>query len=138
MDAKTFSKFLYAEMGLLVVQFLLGMYVNLYINIPTTLTTSFWEAASTPLVIAHMWVGTALLGVAIYLALRSGAAINPAARWAAYSGLFWVAFAFASGIAFLFGGADNVYSYLMSAGFLFAVMSYGFAAGATTFRSRTA
>lgn len=136
MGTKTFQKLLYSELGLLVVQYLLGMYVNLYVDVPSTLTAAFWESQTTLIIIAHMWVGAALLGIAIYLAIRSSTIRIPGVRTSSLSGLLWVSFAFLSGIAFLFGGANNLFSYAMAAGFLFAVMSFGFAAGAMAFQGR--
>ncbi len=120
------AKWVYTQVILLVVQFLLGMDTNLYVNVPTTLTSTFWTDPSTWIIRFHMIVGTLILLIGIYLVVKMSAVKNRMVVGATLSGLFWVIVAYASGLAFLFGGANNIFSFTMAIGFLFALLSYAF------------
>ena len=113
----------------LFLQFLLGMYINLFISIPVK--SPFFMMGYGPyggfsIVMAHMFlgilIGLASLGI-LFLSIGAGSL-----RILLSSiGLFLsILLAGIDGLFFLFDGENNINSYLMSAGFilsmLFAVM----------------
>ena len=110
-------------LGLLAVQFLLGMAANLYVQLPSAGAGMAEMMRSGPLVMIHMMLGMilaagALLAIAIAL---------PYGRWAvgsaavALGGILVAGF---GGLLFLMGGQSNGASYLMAVGFLVAVGGY--------------
>jgi hypothetical protein len=103
------------ELAGLGVQFLLGMYVNLFVP------NLNWQ----PVLISHMVLGTGLVCGA---AVAAGAAIaaRDGRRMAVTgAGLAAVALAATGGLRFVFGGQHNAYSYLMAVGFILAVAVFG-------------
>ena len=110
-------------LGLLGVQFLLGMAVNLFVHLPLAGAGMAEMMGNRPLVGLHMMLGMilaagAVLGVATAL---------PNGRWAtacAVVALGGILVAGIGGLAFLMGGQSNGASYLMAVGFLVAVGGY--------------
>jgi hypothetical protein len=116
-----------AELAGLGVQFLLGMYVNLFVPHLN------WQ----PVLIAHMVLG---VGLVCGAAVAAGAAIvSRDGRRIAVTGAGLVALVLAAtgGIRFLFAGQDNVYSYLMAVSFIAAVAVFGAGLGYIERRDRT-
>jgi len=123
---------------LLVVQFVVGMSVNLYVTIPThhpgagsgpylsgAVASVLWSFSSgLPLLIIHVVIGIVLLlnGVELVLhAVRSHR--GPAPTWLAAVGLAAILFAGFNGASFLKYNL-NISSMLMSVGFAVAVVCY--------------
>lgn len=114
-----------AELAGLGVQFLLGMYVNLFVP------RLNWQ----PVLIAHMVLGIGLVcGAAVAAA---SAIVSRDGRRIAVTGAGLAALVLAAtgGIRFVFAGQDNVYSYLMAVGFILAVAVFG--AGSATSKGAT-
>ena len=110
-------------LGLLAVQFLLGMAINLYVQISSAGFGMTEMMRSGPLVMVHMMLGMMLaLGamVAVELALPYG---KRAVRCAA-AALGGVLVAGIGGLLFLMDGQSNGASYLMAVGFLIATGGY--------------
>lgn len=123
MAGDKFRKWLKIEVALLVITFLFGMLINLFISIPATPTASFWDALSTWVIRAHMLLGLAILAIA-------GSLLKWSFKPLLGAGFAFVVVALLSGIGFLFGGADNIFSYTMAIGFLGALVCYVFQLGA--------
>ncbi|MDA8397219.1 MAG: hypothetical protein M0Z29_05105 [Actinomycetota bacterium] len=112
-----------ALLGLLGVQFLLGMAINLFVHISPAGAGMAEMMGNGPLVGIHMMLGMILavggaLGVAT--ALHNG---WPATVCAVVA-LGGILVAGLGGVAFLMGGQSNSASYLMAVGFLVAVGGY--------------
>jgi len=122
--------------GLLAVQFLLGMYVNLYVNLPPVTSGSGGLGGSMmgrfgtmfspgrPLLMAHMMLGMLLVVtgiVALFVAASSGDRF--AIGWSV-TGLAALLVAGYGGISFFMFGHSNVDSYLMAVGFLVSFAAY--------------
>ena len=108
------------------VQFLLGMYVNLFVP------RLNWQ----PVLIAHMVLGIGLVcGAAVAAA---SAIVSRDGRRIAVTGAGLAALVLAAtgGIRFVFAGQDNVYSYLMAVGFILAVAVFGTGLGYIERRDR--
>ena len=110
-------------LGLLGVQFLLGMAVNLFVPIPSAGAGMAEMMGNGPLVGLHMMLGMilaagAVLGVAT--ALPSG----PRTTACAAIALGGILAGGLGGLAFLMGGQSNGASYLMAIGFVVAVGGY--------------
>jgi hypothetical protein len=125
-------------LGLLIVQFLIGMAVNLYVTIPThhagagsgpylsgALASVLWSFSSgLPLLIIHVVIGILLLLNGIELVLHAvRSRLGPAPVWLAALGLTAILFAAFNGASFLKYN-QNISSMLMSVGFAVAVVSY--------------
>lgn len=128
MKIETFLKWNISEIILLVITFLLGMDINLYVNIPTDINTAaFWESPSTWIIRTHMVIGTAILAIAIVLLVSSFKLKHiksTIVKIPSVIGLISITIAYTSGLAFLFLGTDNLFSYLMAIGFITAIISY--------------
>lgn len=110
-------------LGLLAVQFLLGMALNLYVTIPSFDSGMTAMMRTGPLLMVHMMLGMVLAGgalLALAMALPQGRqAVGCAAT--ALGGIFVAGL---GGVLFLMDGQDNGNSYLMAVGFLVAVGGY--------------
>ncbi len=125
-------------LALLAAQFLLGMITNLYAPIPTAVpglhgnfdarlgAAARWALLHGPPELKiHVAVGLATGGCAIALAVLALRTRQRPWRLFALLGLFTSAPAGLAGAAFLAYHQDNLYSLLMSIGFLGALFCYG-------------
>jgi hypothetical protein len=112
-------------LGALIIQYALGMYVNLFVSFPQNSTDGqLWEFAwSQPSLAAHIILAVLILGAAITLCARS--IWSKDRRWiiASIIGLVAILAAGASGASFIPTQA-NAYSYSMALMFLVAILSY--------------
>lgn len=109
---------------LLGVQFLVGMAVNLYVQLPPGgLSTAMTGNAPSPLLMVHMMLGMVLAaGGLATLALSFPYGRGPII-WAA-AGLGGIVLAAIAGMVFAMGSQSNAASYLMAVGFLVSTGSY--------------
>ena len=123
--------------GLLSVQFLLGMYVNLYVNLPPVTTTvgggfggpmmgqfATMFSPGQPILVVHMMLGMILIVtgvIALIAAMNSQDHFTIA--WSATGLAALIASAY-GGISFFMFGHNNLASYLMAVGFLVCFASY--------------
>lgn len=109
----------------LVVQYALGMYVNLFVTFPENATQSqLWEFAwSQKSLASHILLAFLILFGAIVLAIRAVRFKNVIWIRASGIGLLAVLAAGASGATFIPSQSD-IYSYFMSLAFLIAILSY--------------
>ena len=109
----------------LAIQYVLGMTVNLFSNFPKTISAGkLWEYAWSQFYIAgHIVIGILLLIGAIVFVIRS--VIAKDVKWIIFSvvGLLAIIIAGSSGAIFITAQTD-IYSYVMSLGFIVAVASY--------------
>lgn len=127
MKIETLSKWNLSEIILLIITFLLGMDINLYINLPTdTLTAAFWESPSTWIIRFHMIVGTAILAISILLLVNTSRLkfVKSNIKVLSVVGFISITLAYLCGLAFLFLGTNNLFSYLMAIGFIISIISY--------------
>ena len=99
---------------LLLAQFLLGMYVNLFVPTPD----------GQPVLVAHMVLGTLLLVVALITTIVATAGRRPGAAVLSAAGLVFLVVAWIGGVRFLGAGGHDGDSYLMATGFVLAASSY--------------
>jgi hypothetical protein len=99
---------------LLVAEFLLGMYVNLFVPTPH----------GQPALVAHIALGSLLLVMALVTAGTAVASRRPVTALLAAAGLLFLVVAWTGGARFLGGGGRNADSYLMAAGFVLAGTCY--------------
>ena len=114
---------------LLVIQYVFGMIVNLYVQFPSTLTDGKaawgWALSNTFAVPIHASLGTALLVVAIVALVLSIRIRHVPEILASVLGLAMIVFAWLSGILFLSFGQQSTTSLTMAIGFIGAVIAYG-------------
>ncbi|HEV8666492.1 MAG TPA: hypothetical protein VN665_01415 [Candidatus Paceibacterota bacterium] len=111
--------------GALVVQYALGMYVNLFVSFPENATDGqLWEFAwSQPPLAAHIILAILLLLGAIVALVRAVLYKNKGWIIANTVGLLAILAAGASGASFIPSQGD-IYSYSMSLAFLAAMLAY--------------
>jgi hypothetical protein len=113
-----------AFLGLVVLEFLLGMSLNLFVSLPTG--TPAQILAASPVLDAHVVFGVLLLGISAN-ALRFAAGAR-SARAALVTGLGLASgiLAFGAGLAFAFGSPTATASYAMSVGFVGLLIEAGY------------
>jgi uncharacterized membrane protein YhaH (DUF805 family) len=119
----------YQSIGLicaLVVQYALGMYVNLYVPFPEGIVgNQLWEFAwSQPALAAHIILAILIFLGSIALCIRAARTRNRTWIWSAFIGLLAIFGAGASGASFI-PSQNDIYSYSMALGFIVAIASYG-------------
>jgi hypothetical protein len=114
----------------LVLEFIFGMYTNLFVKFPDTLVNGNaweWSMSHNAIVMAHVALGGLLVLISLStlgfaIAMKSKAAITTAV-----TGVVMILVAYLSGSIFLTNIDVDGYSFSMSLGFLGAVVTYGLA-----------
>jgi hypothetical protein len=111
----------------LVLEFILGMYTNLFVQFPDSLVNGNgweWSMAQSPIIMAHVLLGT-LLVVASLLTLGLSVALkNKTAIGTSAAGIVMMGLAYLSGSAFLANIQADGYSFSMALGFLGTLAAY--------------
>lgn len=123
MMTKRFKKIVFSEVALLVFQFLLGMYINIFTNGPPSNTLE------NAVVTFHILVGTIILVIAAYLTIKTRKISEKTIQNSSRAGLVFVSFAYLGGLAFIFSNGNSIFSYIMAIAFVFAIVAYVFLAG---------
>ncbi|MEM3289685.1 MAG: hypothetical protein QXT35_06365 [Conexivisphaerales archaeon] len=118
------------ELFLLLIQYLIGMWINLFAVFPPLSSYGFMYGMmqamfSVPELMIHMMVGILIgiisLIILVLFAVSGDYVLSLLGAFASIS----ILMAGISGLEFVFSGfANNVFSYIMSLGFIFAVMAY--------------
>ena len=122
-----------AMMPLLIVQFLLGMFANLFVTFntstdPNPLAVVF--TGGSPALILHVVIAVVLFILSLLVLISAAFVDGRSVIAIATAGLASTALAFFSGIAFVYTSyTNNTLSYLMAVGFLFGLIIYGYLAG---------
>jgi heme A synthase len=111
--------------GLLVVQYILGMITNLFVKLPEDgQPAQVWAAANSQFPsAAHIILGMLLLIVAIVIIVRAVMSKNRTLVWISVAGLAAIAVATYGGIVFTTGQSDT-YSLVMALGFIASLVVY--------------
>jgi heme A synthase len=114
-------------LGLIGLQFFLGMWLNLFGNFPSGsggLTNAFTFTAD-PILIAHVTLAVILTSGGILVLAMSWSDRLRTLRWYALGGFFGLIFGSATGSGFVYSGySNNVDSFLMAVGFAAALTAY--------------
>ena len=110
-------------LGLLGVQFLFGMAINLFATLPSSGFGMVEMMDGGPLVMIHMMLGMILVVGALFAVAAAGQYGYWAIVWAVIS-LGGILVAGIGGLIFLLDGLSNGASFLMAVGFLVAVTGY--------------
>ena len=113
-----------AQTTLLIISFLFGMALNLFVNIPATLSSAFWFSIGGLLLAIHVLIGLVIGGLAVRLVLTARSLGDWSITGPIIGGLVFSWIAILSGFGFLFFGQNNVLSYTMAIGFLFSFGAY--------------
>ncbi|MEM0146564.1 MAG: hypothetical protein QXL00_01855 [Conexivisphaerales archaeon] len=118
------------ELFLLLIQYLIGMWINLFAVFPPLSSYGFMYGMmqamfSVPELMIHMMVGILIgiisLIILVLFAVSGDYVLSLLGAFASIS----ILMAGISGLEFVFSGfANNVFSYIMSFGLIFAVMAY--------------
>ena len=115
------------ELSLLVFQFLIGMYLNLFVNIPAAISFSRMMSLSVSydgfgFVMFHMMLGMLIAFVSLGMLVMSffnGHSLTTVISLALFLSILLAGI---NGLLFLFGGQNNINSYLMSIGFILSII----------------
>lgn len=110
-------------LGMLAIELLLGMALNLFTTLPTGSPASI--VLSSPVLILHMVLGVLLVGITSRAVVLSARIRERAAISASVLGLVSVLVALLAGLSFTFGDQSNAASFGMAAGFTGAFISAG-------------
>ncbi len=116
-----------AETLLFPVQFLLGMAVNLFIQIPDPVVSNFFRSVRGVLVDLHIINGLTIITLAVIIALLMRQFRTPAPFRFSVLAIVFIILAITGGATFVFLGQVDAFSYTMSIGFAAAVVCYFFA-----------
>ena len=111
--------------GLLAIQFVLGMVTNLYVQFPdTTQADQLWAAVRSQVPsFSHIVLGILLLVAAVIFMIRAANKNNPGWVASGVAGLVGILAALYGGVTFTTTQAD-AYSLVMAIGFIVAVLAY--------------
>lgn len=123
MEARGFRRLVEWDVGLLAATYLLGVLTSLYVQVPSTESTAFWESAPSYILKAHILLGATTLVVSVLIALRSKGLGGPIRR-NAVRGLGAVIVSFVAGFLFVLLGGNDICSLIMAIGFLGAIAAY--------------
>ena len=112
--------------GLLVIQYALGMLTNLFVQFPdTNQPGQLWGFANSQLTtVAHIWIGLLLLVSAVIFVIRAAGKNNRGWLASAVVGLIAIIVAIYGGVTFISSQADT-YSLVMALGFIVSFVAYG-------------
>ena len=124
------------DLGLLLVEYVLGMYLNLFVQIPllgtagygpggTSGMVTFMFSVAGPALMAHIMMAMMILFVTVGLVVSSSMTGDPWLRRTSSLTLVFTGTAILGGIEFLFFGQASGYSFLMSIGFLGTILFVG-------------
>ncbi len=115
----------YGLLSFLAIQYALGMYANLFVEFSKSadIHTRWIYAMGNPFVALHVVIGTGLLLGAVALVVRAAKLRAAAWKIPAYLGLVGILLSWVGGERFVSTQID-IFSYLMSLGFLLAVFAY--------------
>jgi len=120
-------------MPLLIVQFLLGMFANLFVTFSTSTDPNPLAVVFTggsPALILHVMIAVILFILALQVLVSATFIRRRQLVAIAGSGFASIALAFFSGVAFVYSGYENdSLSYLMAVGFLLGLIIFGNFAG---------
>ncbi len=130
-DTSRFLKIFRTQAVLIIItlaaEFILGMYTSLFVEFPDTLVNGnawSWSMQASPIILAHMLLGSLMLLVALSMVVFGGIARSQSAVVASVVGLVFMGVAYFSGASFLANVSDDRYSFLMALGFLGSLLAY--------------
>lgn len=128
--AKVFRVTVMATLTALVIQFVLGMAINLYVQFPGTLphgNAMGWAGQHSLMTMVHLIVGTLILVLAILSFIFAVSMKSEGAILMSSVGLLFTIVAWGSGEMFLMLGQHNNMSMYMSVGFIVSTLVYSMA-----------
>ncbi len=126
MNIRRFGMLVLTVSLLLPIQFLLGMGINLFVEIPKPVVVDFFGTGGGILIIIHALNGLAIGTLAIILAVLATGFKQSAHTKLSLLGIVTVFLAIGSGITFLFLGQIDAFSYTMSIGLATSAVVYAF------------
>lgn len=111
-------------LGLLVVEFLLGMGLALFVTLPTG--SPLTVLAASPLLWVHLAVGLMIIGITARALRDALAAGKGVVRGVTALGFVSALLAFLAGLSFTFGDQSAVASFVMSVGFTGVLLDAGY------------
>ena len=114
---KSITRAIFMMIAVLVLQFFLGMYVNLFVSFNVINSLSMIVFNIPMIIMIHMMVGFLILGLSIFIFMSSVMKHDNMLSVMAFISIILVIVAGISGIEFLFS-ENNIFSYSMSISFI--------------------
>ncbi len=116
------SRLVVLVIGLLGLQFALGMFLNLFVAFtPGGNVASGLPVSDVAVFYAHQFVGIGAFAIAIAIAVLLVRTRKPGLIGSAWASAAWIVVAGIAGGYFVYQGQVNVFSYLMAIGFILAL-----------------
>ncbi len=111
---------------LLPLQFLLGIWVNLFVDIPNPLVSSFFVSGGGIVLIFHILNALTIATLSVLLVIFARRLNKAVPFRLSILATVFVFLAIASGITFVFFGQNDAFSFTMAVGFVFSVVLFAF------------
>lgn len=127
---KIAKELIFIEILMLVIQFVIGMWMNLFATFPTSTypSTMFGMMGAMflmPELIAHMMLGILILLISLVIFIMLMIEGDYVSSVLSAIAFISIAVAAIAGMEFVFSGfSNNVFSFMMALGFIFSVMAY--------------
>lgn len=120
----TLAMLIMVQFTLLVIEFLLGMYLNLYSTVSLPLNMGADSMSSMFTLVPHMAVGVLIFVLSLIIVIYAARAENRRVMMPSILALIFVLLTGISGYAFAFVTATNLLSFVMAIGFLMTLIIY--------------
>ncbi len=126
MNIRRFSNILLTLTLLLPLQLLLGMWINLFVEVPNPLAGSFFASGGGIVLIVHILNGLTIASLAIVVAVLAARLHKVVPLRLSMIAIVFVFLSIGSGASFVLLGQNDVFSYTMVIGFVFSVVLLAF------------
>jgi hypothetical protein len=126
MNIKRFANLVFMLSLLLPLQFLLGIWINLFVKIPDPFVFSFLASGGGAVLVLHVLNALTIVTLLI-VAAATAHSLKPVTFRLTFISVLFIFLAIASGITFVFFGQKDAFSFTMALGFIFSVVLISFA-----------
>ncbi len=126
MNVKRFMNLVSILSLLLPLQFIFGIWINLFVEIPDPFVFSFLASGGGVILALHILNALTIVSLLI-TAVVTAYPLKPVTFRLTFMSLLFVFLAIASGITFVFFGQKDAFSFTMALGFVFSVVLISFA-----------
>ncbi len=127
MNVRRFSSAVSVLTLLLPVQFLLGIWINLFVDIPDPVVANFFTSPGGIVLVVRILNGLTIATLGIVSIVFAGRLNSGMPLLLSILATIFVFLAIVSGVTFVFFGQNDVFSFTMAIGFVSSVVLFSFA-----------